>query len=233
LADYVPSCPHCGVNLAVAPPGLAQQAWSGPQEKSGKATASLVCGILLCLSPFSSAAAVILGHLALSEIKKSAGRLAGQGVAVAGLVLGYIGLALLPFILIIAAIAIPNLLRSRMAANEASAVGSLRTINTAAVTYSSTYPSLGYPAKLRNLGSSGAASSSSADLVDSVLAAGTKSGYVFVFTGDGKIPSTGYSIVATPVSQGTSGQRGFFTDQTGVIRMSANGAADANSEPLL
>src|SRR6266852_2117927 len=109
LADYVPSCPHCGVNLTVAPSGLAQPAWSGPQEKSGKATASLVCGILLCLSPFSSAAAVVLGHLALSDIKNSAGRMAGQGVAVAGLVLGYVGLVFfVPMVLIIAAIAIPN-----------------------------------------------------------------------------------------------------------------------------
>ena len=52
----------------------------------------------------------------------------GDGMAIAGLVLGYIGFAAIPFILIIAAIAIPNLLRARMAANEASAVGSLRTI---------------------------------------------------------------------------------------------------------
>jgi len=84
-------------------------------------------------------------------------------------------------------------------------------------TYSSTYPSSGYPANLKNLGTSGAATSGSADLVDSVLAGGTKSGYTFVYTGDGNTPSTGYSIVATPVSQGTSGQRGFFTDQSGVI----------------
>ncbi len=232
VADYVPVCPHCGVNLTVTPVGGAQPVWSGPQEKSGKATASLVCGIIFFLWPVTALAAVILGHLALSEIKKSAGRLAGQGMAIAGLVLGYIGIAAVPFILIIAAIAIPNVLRARMAANEASAVGSLRTINTAAVTYASTYPRSGYPASLKNLGTSGAATSASADLIDSVLASGTKSGYTFVFTGDGNIPSTGYSIVATPISIGASGQRGFFTDQTGIIRMSANGAAGANSEPL-
>jgi len=91
-------------------------------------------------------------------------------------------LIVVAIILIIAAIAIPNLLRSRMAANEASAVGSMRTINTGAVTYSSTYPSSGYPANLKNLGTSGAATSGSADLVDSVLAGGTKSGYTFKFT---------------------------------------------------
>ena len=141
-------------------------------------------------------------------------------------------LIVVAIILIIAAIAIPNLLRSRMAANEASAVGSLRTINTAAVTYSSTYPSNGYPANLSNLGTSGAATSASADLIDAVLAGGTKSGYTFKFKGDGNTPSTGYSIVATPVSIGTSGQRGFFTDQSGVIRNDPAGAATSSSAPL-
>ena len=141
-------------------------------------------------------------------------------------------LIVVAIILIIAAIAIPNLLRSRMAANEASAVGSLRTINTAAVTYSSTYPSSGYPATLTALGTSGAATSSSADLVDSVLAGGTKSGYTFKFKGDSLVPSNGYSITATPVSLGTSGQRGFFTDQSGVIRNDPAGAAGSSSAPL-
>src|SRR5438445_12306709 len=90
-------------------------------------------------------------------------------------------LIVVAIILIIAAIAIPNLLRSRMAANEASAVGSMRTINTAAVTYSSTY-GIGYPGTLAKLGPTASATSTSADLLDSVLAAGTKSGYVFTYT---------------------------------------------------
>ena len=141
-------------------------------------------------------------------------------------------LIVVAIILIIAAIAIPNLLRSRMAANEASAVGSLRTINTAAVTYSSTYPSVGYPASLAALGTSGTASSASSDLVDNVLAAGTKSGYGFTFTAGTGTPSTGYSVNADAVAQGTSGTRGFYTDQSGVIRYnSANGATSA-SAPL-
>jgi type II secretory pathway pseudopilin PulG len=237
IADFVTVCPYCSAQIAVmpinAPINPAQAAFARVPEKSGKATASLIFGILLCLSPFSSIAAVVLGHLALSEIKKSAGRLAGHGIAVAGLVLGYVGLALVPFILIIAAIAIPNLLRSRMAANEASAVGSLRTINTAAITYASTYPGAGYPASLKNMGTSGAPSAASADLIDTVLASGIKSGYVFVFRGDGNTPSTGYTVTASPVTPGTSGQRSFFTDQTGVIRANRNGTADTNSDPLM
>ncbi|MGC1167958.1 MAG: DUF4190 domain-containing protein, partial [Candidatus Acidiferrales bacterium] len=71
---------------------------------SGKAIASLICGIFTLFLP-ASIAAIILGHLSLSEIRKSAGRLGGRGVASAGLVLGYAGIALIPFILIIAAIA--------------------------------------------------------------------------------------------------------------------------------
>jgi type IV pilus assembly protein PilA len=141
-------------------------------------------------------------------------------------------LIVVAIILIIAAIAIPNLLRSRMAANEASCVGSLRTINTAAVTYSSTYPSNGYPATLAALGTSGTATSASADLIDSVLASSTKSGYSFAFTGDGTTPSNGYSIQANPVARGTSGQRGFYTDQSGVIRSDSTSSATSASTPL-
>ena len=66
-------------------------------------------------------------------------------------------LIVVAIILIIAAIAVPNLLRSRMAANEASAVGSLRTINTAEVTYTTTYPTIGYAATLAILGPADAA----------------------------------------------------------------------------
>src|SRR5437016_4649810 len=92
-------------------------------------------------------------------------------------------LIVVAIILIIAAIAIPNLLRSKMAANEASAVGSLRTLNTASVTYSTSYG--GYPTSLAALGpiaAGGTATSGLADLVDSVLASGSKSGYTFVYT---------------------------------------------------
>ena len=141
-------------------------------------------------------------------------------------------LIVVAIILIIAAIAIPNLLRSRMAANEASAVGSLRTLNTAAVTYSSTYPSVGYPATLGALAPSSPASSAAADMVDSVLAGGTKSGYAFSWTAGAGTPQTGYSINANAVAQGTSGTRGFYTDQSGVIRYSAANGATSASSPL-
>ena len=142
-------------------------------------------------------------------------------------------LIVVAIILIIAAIAIPNLLRSKMAANEASAVGSMRTLNTACVTYSTTYG--GYPPALSNLGPATTATATTADLVDSILASGTKSGYAFTFvTGstdtNGNI--LGYNITANPVTTGTTGQRAFYTDQSGVIRANASGAATASSTPI-
>ena len=239
VTDYVPVCPYCGVALAVSPAGSEQPAWSGPQQSSGKATASMVCGILFFFWPFTAIAAVVLGHIALSEIKRSAGRLAGHGMAMAGLILGYIGVAFVPFILIIAAIAIPNLLRSRMAANEASAVGSLRTLNTAMVTYSSECPKIGYPKDLRSLGPglSETDKCAHADLIEAQLgtALPVKYGYHFFYTpqvdADGLV--TRYILAADPVAPGTSGVRHFFTDESGVIRYSMRGGADVNSEPLM
>jgi len=138
-------------------------------------------------------------------------------------------------ILIIAAIAIPNLLRSRMSANEASAVGSVRTINTSAVMFSSTYPDVGFPATLAALGGATpcTATSTNACLLDQVLALGTKSGYTFVWTGDGNTPSVGYSITGTPVAVGATGQRMFFSDQSGVIRYDPSGAGATQASPPL
>jgi len=142
-------------------------------------------------------------------------------------------LIVVAIILIIAAIAIPNLLRSRMAANEASAVGSLRTINTACVTYSSTY-GIGFPTALHDLGTSGAATSTSADLIDNVLAGGVKSGYAFsyAFTAavSGVVPA--YAVNASPLSPGQTGQRYFYTDQSGVIRFNISAAASATDSPI-
>lgn len=209
---------------------------TGVIETSGKATASLVTGIigLLCLTPVAIAA-VILGHLAKNEIKRSGGRLGGDSRATAGLVLGYIGIALIPLMLIMAAIAIPTLLRSRIAANEASAVGSLRALNTALVTYASTYGQ--FPVRMEHLGppTDGFAAANAADLIDEVLAAGTKFGYRFeylVWDTDGDGLRDSYTLTARPLELGLTGQRSFFTDQSGVIRAETDGIADESSPPI-
>ncbi len=146
-------------------------------------------------------------------------------------------LIVVAIILIIAAIAIPNLLRSRMAANEASAVGSIRTINTAEVTYSTTYPSIGF-ATLTQLGGAAtgcatAATSALACLIDQSLASGTKSGYSFVATTTGTAPFVQYTATGVPTVVGQSGQRGFYSDQSGVIRYDAAGAIPTNASPAL
>ena len=148
-------------------------------------------------------------------------------------------LIVVAIILIIAAIAIPNLLRSRMAANESSAVGSLRTINTAEVTYSTTYPTVGF-AVLASLGGAPAtcstatgATSTGACLIDDVLAStAVKSGYSFAATAGGGTPSVTYFSSANPSVPGQSGQRFFCSDQSGVIRYNA-AAACAITDPAL
>ena len=142
-------------------------------------------------------------------------------------------LIVVAIILIIAAIAIPNLLRSKMAANEASAVESLRTLNTVCIQYSTTYG--GYPPALANLGPGTPATPATADLIDSVLASGNKSGYSFAYAvastdANGNVLS--YSIAAAPISPGTTGQRYFFTDQSGVIRANPTGLASVSSTPI-
>jgi len=143
-------------------------------------------------------------------------------------------LIVVAIILIIAAIAIPNLLRSKMASNEAATVSALRTINTSSVAYSTTYGQ--YPGTLGSLGpmpSGQNPSSTTADLIDQVLAAGTKSGYNITYVGAQNSGVYGsYTITAAPVTQGVSGQRGFFTDQSGVIRADPAGSATASSTPL-
>jgi type IV pilus assembly protein PilA len=142
-------------------------------------------------------------------------------------------LIVVAIILIIAAIAIPNLLRSRMAANEASAVGSLRTIDTAEMTFTTIYPSVGYT-NLVNLGgtaticaTSTGATSTTACLIDDVLATtAVKSGYNFTgVAGGGGAPNVIYNTLALPTVPGQSGQRAFCSDQSGVIRYNAGGTA--------
>jgi prepilin-type N-terminal cleavage/methylation domain-containing protein len=141
-------------------------------------------------------------------------------------------LIVVAIILTIAAIAIPNLVRSRMRANEASAVASLRVINTSAITYATTYPDLGFPANLSVLtGPNPCATQSStqACLIDSVLASGVKEGYNFVWNGDGLTPSFSFTNTATPQAIGASGQNMFCSDQTGVIRYDPTGSACTNA----
>jgi len=146
-------------------------------------------------------------------------------------------LIVVAIILIIAAIAIPDYLNTKMAANEASAVESMRTIQTAIIAYSTSYPAIGYPALLSDLGSGGAspcvAAANQACLIDQLLATGTKGGYILTYVQDTTTtPSTGYTINADPISRGRTGRRSFFTDTPGVIRFNPAAPATPTDPPL-
>jgi type IV pilus assembly protein PilA len=155
-------------------------------------------------------------------------------------------LIVVAIILIIAAIAIPNFLRSRMAANEASAVASLRIINTAEVSYASTYPNFGFT-DLASLGGTGnGAGATNALLLDSVLGctagvttvACPKSGYNFIATvsiSDGTSsvgPASAYSMNANPITVDTTGKRYFYSDASAVIRYNTTTSATSADSAL-
>ena len=136
-------------------------------------------------------------------------------------------LIVVAIILIIAAIAIPNLMRSRMAANESSAVGSLRSINTAQVTYSTTWGT-GFAAGLVNLGGAApcaVATAATACLIDELLSVTqVKSGYQFQAAGVNPDPAgnlTGFEVNGWPSTVQRTGVRSFCSDQSGVIRFVA------------
>ena len=145
-------------------------------------------------------------------------------------------LIVVAIILIIAAIAIPNLLRSRIAANQASAVGSLRTLNTAEITYSSTY-NVGFTSTLGYLSpdsTGNAPTSTAAGLIDSVLALGTKSGYSFAYSPgptDSSARINTYSFTAVPLTSST-GTNYYYTDQSGVIRQNSTTTASSLDSPI-
>jgi type II secretory pathway pseudopilin PulG len=176
-----------------------------PEPKTdGKAIGSLILGILslLCFSFLTGIPAIILGHISRSSIRQSMGRLKGEGMALAGLIMGYISVTIIPVILIIAAIAIPALLRSRQTANESAAVANLRTINTAEVTYRSSAG--GQYGEIDDLIRTG--------LLDETFY-GVKAGYGFDVIAD----ASSYTAEARPATNNT-GRYAFFTTADSVIR---------------
>jgi type IV pilus assembly protein PilA len=224
-------CRVCGRVTEAGPGGPSASGAAAPAipaATSGKAIASLICGIFFLFPP-SAIAAIILGHLSLSQIHKSAGRLTGNGLAIAGLVLGYLGAG--PILLIIAAIAIPNLLRARMAANESSAVATVRTLNVAEVSYSVAHPNAGYTCALSDLAGD--------KLIDGALASGQKNGYAFELT-DCAVGAEGtanvkFRVIAHPVVVNQTGMRAFCSDESSAIRVDAGGSGPGcaeNGSPL-
>jgi type IV pilus assembly protein PilA len=146
-------------------------------------------------------------------------------------------LIVVAIILIIAAIAIPNLLRARIAANESSAASGIRTVNTAEVSFASTYPTVGYSAALVDLGDNAnqcpgtPPTPTNACLIDNVMAnngnpAGSgKSGYSYLYTPTaGAATNTGYQVSADPVNPGQTGVRSFCSFEDAVVRFTPSTA---------
>jgi len=144
-------------------------------------------------------------------------------------------LIVVAIILIIAAIAIPNLLRARITANETAAIANIRTIVTAQIGHFTSY-SNGYAGGLGALGGVTPCTCNNSCYIDSALATGTKSGYVYNLTPGvavatsppGCVPGVqSFDLSAVPVTLGSTGQRSFCTNQGGLIRQDPTGAAIA------
>jgi len=131
---------------------------------------------------------------------------------------------------IIAAIAVPNLLQSKAAANEASAISAIRNIVTSHITFSATSGSGSYATDLTAL--------QAASLIDSVLGSGTKDGYTFASSGGANAftvtadGANAFTVTADPLLAGSTGTRYFFSDESGVIRYSTGASATNSSSPL-
>ena len=147
-------------------------------------------------------------------------------------------LIVVAIILIIAAISIPNLTKTRISPNEASAVASVQTIIKAQQMYASQHPDLGFTCSLAELGpSSGSSGSSGAGIIDGALASGTKSGYNIALTdctGGTNQPKVTYFISATPIVDNQTGIRRFCSDQSGQVHYAGLGETcdPNNSKPL-
>jgi prepilin-type N-terminal cleavage/methylation domain len=131
-------------------------------------------------------------------------------------------LIVVAIILIIAAIAIPNLLRARIAANESSAVASVRTINTAQISYNSAYPTVGFASSLTVLSGTSCTppDSTQACLIDTQLSSGNKSGYTFAMSSSGT-PASNYQASSSPQTANTTGVRSFCSIADAVVRYSS------------
>jgi len=135
-------------------------------------------------------------------------------------------LVVVAIILIIAAIAIPNLIKAKVAANEAATVSSIHAINTAEITYQSANPSIGFSALLSDLGPTGGG------YLDAVLAGGTKSGYQYSYGVTGTLPYLRYTVTADPLTRGVTGQKGFYSDESNVTRYNITATATVNDNAV-
>ena len=233
LAEGERFCGTCGRDSqagAAVPAVDPAVAFGLPPDTSGKAIFSLVCGVLFVILPFSIPA-VIFGHLALYDIRRSRGRLAGKGLAIAGIILGYVGMALLVGFIGLtiyeARLAQKRIANRVQVQSENSVVTSLRTLNTAEIAYSQAHPKVGYTCSLSDL--------QAAWGISEDLAAGNKNGYRFKLQGcaaekvDG--PIVKYQLLADPwvgypAKPEQKRAAAYCSDQSDVIRIAPNGSTE-------
>jgi type IV pilus assembly protein PilA len=228
---YATAAPYQAAPYAYQQPYTYQQPYGYQQyypalkQSSGLAAASLIVGIIsiftLSLLGLAAMTGIILGIVALVKIKSDPARYGGQGMAIAGLVTSSLSVVLAFFIVM--AIAIPNLLASRRAANEGSALSQLRTIGMQEATYQATNGDGEYGTlqELRN-----------ANLLDTKLDGGTYHGYRFSVRvrHSTRDAYAAFEVVATPTSYRDSGTRSFYLDESGVIRAADRGGAEADAK---
>jgi hypothetical protein len=219
-------CGVCGKDAlagSAAPvdPGIA---FGLPPETSGWAIFSFVCGVLFIILPLSIVA-VIFGHLSLSEIRRSAGRLKGKGLAITGLVLGYVGVAAIVGLIIVGIVAQHPTQKAAtekltVMSNENSVVASVRSLNTAEIAYAQAHREAGYTCSLSDL--------SGAWGISGELASGRKNGYVFELHDCSATKTNGpvvkYQLVAYPAEVKKSGTPAFCSSESDVIKVARNGS---------
>jgi len=222
--DNAGKCVQCQTDLPQAPP---------PEVIPNYLWQAIVCTVCCCV-PLGIPAIVYAAQVNSKVVQgdMAGARQASKKAKMWCWIAFWSGLAVS---LICAAISIPNIVRTRIAPNQ-SGVGSLRTLNTAAITYASTYDK-GFPPSIAALGPPAAGRTPDADhaeLVDEVFLSGKKSGYIFTYSA-GERDAQGviytYAIHADPIMSST-GQIHYFTDQSGVIRQEIDRPANAQSPPI-
>lgn len=221
-----------------------------PKPKaSRKAVASFVFGVLFPVLP-SAIAAIVYGRRARTEIRASSDELRGARMARTGVVLGWLGIAMFTAVTVTALYA--RLARPTEARNQASALGTLRGMNSALIAYGAEYGN-GFPSDIRVLASGDPQNRNCnhAAMIDPRLSGGRMNGYIFryapVFPDHRSTPqispqaaaancisggASGYTVTADPAVPGKSGSTHFFTDQTGIIRYSSDSPATRSSDSL-
>jgi len=185
-------------------------------QKNGLAICALVLGIVSLLT-FSllgvgAITGIILASVAMGRVKREPWKYGGRGIAIAGLVLSIASLVILVPVAIIAAIAIPNMLAARLAANEASAIHSMKIISSAEGMYYTSFAKYG---TLDELGAQG--------LIDSQLATGSKNGYSFsIELTSNEMNGEGFAATGIPVQYLRSGRRSFYVDESMIVRAGDN-----------